>query len=412
MRLRFLDYSFFLMSRRQRPLDFALVAELKGEADLEALSAGARRAFEAYPVSQCRIHGRDWADDEGTWAIAVIDTTEAELRATLEGLVMQPFALEHERGLRQYLVRTDERQLLVTHMHHAVGDGISLTLWLRAQITGLAEAEPLELKGHDAPRTKSDHAFDKPCHGFAHRGDGPLSPHRRWIDMRFPTVQARWGRLGFSHNDLLCAVLFKSLREWDADLPDASRRRRGLWIPINIRRNPRAGFGNGSSRIRVFDQAGDQPSFAELARDVRAHLRWAIKHGVWNIPERAERLVGYPRWLAKALLWLYAHRPGVDYGTLSFSHVELPSHDPLLFDHFSSMTSIAPLFGRQSLSVTGVGLKGETHLTLTWDASSISDDEAERFAGLIRKNRELAYRSLEEDVPAQLTKESVVGAKA
>jgi len=412
MQLTFLDYSFFLMSRPVRPLDFAMIAELESAPDLAELRRGAERAFGAYPTSACKISGRAWVADDTPWDLAEVDCSDTELEAVLAERVALPFDLARERGVRQYMVRTPTRQLLLTHMHHALGDGVSLTLWLRAQLTGETSAAELRLKEHADPKYKSAHAFTKPSHQFAHETQGPLSPRRRWIDLRFPTARAKWGALGLSHNDLLCAVLLVSLREWERELPDFERRRRGLWIPANVRKEPRAGFGNGTSRIRVYDRDGDKTSFADIAREVRAQVRWSIRNGEWNVPARASKILGYPRWLAKALLWLYAHRPAADYGTLSFSHVELPGQDPGLFARFSALSSVAPLFGGQSLSVTGIGIGGQTHLTLTWDSSRVRDDDARRFAALIDQNRELAYRSLDDEVPAELRERAVVGAES
>ena len=74
------------------------------------------------------------------------------------------------------------------------------------------------------------------------------------------------------HNLVDVSTHLETLREWNQQHHTNGQPRVGLWLPMNIRRESYAGFGNGTSRIRLYARYAPSASLIEKAREVRRQV--------------------------------------------------------------------------------------------------------------------------------------------
>ena len=149
---------------------------------------------------------------------------------------------------------------------------------------------------------------------------------------------------------------------------------------MNIREHPFEGFGNGASRIRVYDRGGDTESFRETALQVRRQVKHCRETGEWDIPAKVDGLAHWPEALSRRLIKAYAFRPWVDMGSLFFSSI---GRLPPPWDHespFDQMCLVAPAHPHHPVSLVSVGVSpGQMDLTATWNAGLVERDSVIRF---------------------------------
>ena len=98
----------------------------------------------------------------------------------------------------------------------------------------------------------------------------------------------------------------------------AVRQKVGLWLPVNIRQQSAVGFGNGTSRIRLYPRYDDRASLLSKCREIRRQVSWSNRHGEWATPTKFP-LASLPPWATRPLLRAYLKRPGIDMATGVFS---------------------------------------------------------------------------------------------
>ena len=157
-----------------------------------------------------------------------------------------------------------------------------------------------------------------------------ISNQRKWISLSFEKpVEKKMGNIikqGFSYNDLLCAVLFETLREFRGN-KKSPHNKYGLYLPMNIRVDPHLGFGNGSSRIKIYDIYPDKPeNYKAIVKTIREQVRWCQKHGSWRVPEKLGIISCLPKFLSKSLLKIYSGLYFHDFGTLIFLILKNTGH--------------------------------------------------------------------------------------
>jgi hypothetical protein len=377
----------------QRPLDFVLITHFKRAPSVEALRVGAISARNLYPTTGSHIRQRKWIrhapPDDG---ISVLPDFTLNTLEIIEQFVDSTFDPHREMPVRQLLIKggSPSELTLVTRFHHAAADGLSAILWLNHQfrvaqgkevyqrvIEPLAE---LTLRGHPSPKKKSRFAFDRPSDRLWFHGTRP-SRTRRWRTIHFKAacLQEFCRRVGgFTYNDLLATCLLEVFIRWNQQNGAGRSQNIGLWLPINIRQKPTAGFGNGTSRIRLYARYGDNTSFIEKCRCIRQQISWSTTHGEWAVPTNA-LLRRLPFWVVKPLLRCYLDRPGIDMGSGVFSHLERPRlGDNEIFENVDKIDCIGPLHKRHCVAVNGATYGGQTSLTFTYDPGLLSSGDISR----------------------------------
>ncbi len=404
MRMPLLDVAFYLLDSVRSPQDFTLIFHLRDQPDINRLETGARSAMNRFPKSASCIDGQRWvwrADTEFK-----IDCT-----ATLESFVDEPFDLEHQPPIKQALIGAR----LVTRFHHTAADGLSAALWLGHQLNVACGIETVERERApfiDLPLRRlstfvrrSQFAFDKAsdplCTSSAER-----SGSRRWLTINFPSSALRSAcrRMGgFTYNDLLATCALEVFSHWNEspkfdDMRAATEGRPynkiGLWLPINIRRESTVGFGNGTSRIRLYARYNGATSLIEKAREIRRQVSWTTEHGEWVVPE-ISWLTRLPRSLTRPVLRGYLNRPSVDMATGVFSHAgSWIAKAGEAFNHVEKIECVGLLHSRQKLAVNAATHHGETWLTFTYDQQQLSGDDVRRLAELYNQQIALAQQEL------------------
>jgi hypothetical protein len=378
-RLSLLDLVCAAADDPRRPLDFAFLCHLPQGLSLAALRSGAESAMNQFPVSGSRIQGGRWVwvGATGTDVVEAVPNLH-DPTACLD----RPIDPHRGPPVRQ-LIRPDRTgggQTLVTRFHHAACDGVAAQLWLAHQLqvaSGVREptrqrqpAERPRLRGHPAPRRRNHLAPDGPSRPLATRRAQP-GPTRRWLTMSAPAWPGMRG--GCSESEALAASFLGALVAWDEGRgrAPAGSRPLGLWVPVNIRRKPTSGFGNGTSRIRLhahFDAAAPLTRTCELLRRQRAA---ALREGEWAVPERS-LIAGVPG-LGRALIRFYTRRPGVDMGSAVFTHlVGSPLDD---FPAVDGIEGVQMLDRRHPLALTCVTVRGTTFCTFTYDPALLSREQ-------------------------------------
>jgi hypothetical protein len=163
---------------------------------------------------------------------------------------------------------------------------------------------------------------------------------------------------------------------------------------MNIRREASSGFGNGTSRIRIYRRYPPEASFQHKAREVRNQISWCTEHGEWVVPE-IPLLTKLPRWATAQVLKTYLNSRSVDMATAVFSHADswatgagqgLQSADRI--------ECIGVLHPRQSVAINGTTHRGQTVLTFTYDSGFITDAEARQLSRSYEQQIALAREEL------------------
>ncbi len=379
------------LHRDERSMDFALVVRFAGSGPGKAaLRAGAQSACHTFPSSGSKVVGRcwEWIEDDSALTECVVASSTAG-REAMEHFVDAPFDPHEGRPVRQMLVvEADSGDVrLVTRLHHCAFDGISAGLWLMVQLSVAAgtmpavdEVQPWTppvLRQHDAPVRRSAYAFGGPS-GRVWSDTRRSSPQRRWQTLSLEAAPIRAAANAtpeVTYNDVLASSWLEALIRWNEG-HGARNDNLGLWLPTNIRQQPFAGFGNGSSRIRVYGRWSLDASPQQRCTSFREQVAWSKAHGEWHVPADSP-LLRQPDWLLVPVLRAVLGRPWVDMGSSVFSHVEQVGTASALLPMVRDTQWVSMLHHRFPVGIVGATLGTETSLSLTWDPAMISDEHAE-----------------------------------
>ena len=404
-----LDIISAVMERPERPLDFAGVARIRNDAIThETLERGAASARNQFWVSGAVLRGRRWfrAPDRSPDIEEVTATTDEARREAIERFMMPSLDPSQTPPFLQCLVSGPGERNLVTRWHHAAADGLSAGMWLAHQlavaserveaVSETQESPQVALREHSAPVRKS---------AFAHRGrssrlwcrDAPPARARRFRTITILADEYRplvGKHETFTYNDLLATVTLDVFHRWNAR-HDAPVDRVALWCPVNIRAQPFAGFGNGSSRVRVYAKWAPSAELIERCRSVRQQMRWTKKHGEWFVPHQ-HPLLSLPDWLMAPVLRVYLGRPWVDMATGSFSHAERigPESDRRILPDVDRIETIGGLHQWYPLSMSANTFAGTTSLSITYDPAQLEEADMDAFVTLYEHGLDEARRRL------------------
>ena len=407
MKMPLLDTAFHLMDSARSPQDFTLILHLRDPPDVDRFYAGAKSAMNRFPTSASCIDGHAWVWRENKYFKLKIlsSVSDSERRSGIERFVDERFDLRRQPPVRQTLILNGPgKASLVTRFHHSAADGLSAALWLGHQLNVAYGLEEVELerapfaelalrKLRDSVR-RSQFAFDggsdRLWTSHTHR-----SGKRRWITIGFrgAELQKACRRAGgFTYNDLLATCTLEVLSQWNKAHSNGAKI--GLWMPMNVRREAAVGFGNGTSRIRLYARYKRDASFVEKCREVRRQVAWTSKHGEWVVPEMPY-FTRLPHPIVGPLLRGYLKLPSVDMATGVFSHAgSWIANAGKGFRHVERIECVGLLHPRQSVAVNAATHGGETWLTLTYDPQLLSAAEAQQLAEMYERQIELVRKEL------------------
>lgn len=396
--LSLLDRVSAWMDTPERPLSFCQILELEESAPAaEALLEAANSAKRAFACTGSVLESERWV-----WRPEVCferreSVSEEDIELAISAFLVKGFSLESENPIQQLYLVSSTRRLLVTRAHHAVCDGLGLLPWLSHQLqvasgkqcpTGAPSfQEPVALKQHPKGGVRKSPSARWGGSRPLWRRSGTASPERRWtsVDVDAGSIRAVLGCSGrIRLNDVLAGACLGAMSDWNLHHgePDSGL---SLWHPVNIRKHPYEGVGNGTSRVRLYWQ--NSRDVAEAAASVRAQMDWAREHGEWHVPDSA--LLGAPAWIRRRLVCAVLRRPWVDMGSMLFSHMEHQGpHGEQLLDFAKRMDWVGMLDRRFPAGFVGATAGATTWLTLCWDPALWHSEDAEQFLELFHKRVE------------------------
>jgi len=395
MRMPLLDRAFYLLDSERSPQDFTLILNVHDLPDVEHLYAGAKSAMNRFPISACSVARGAWVWRERTFKLTV-----AESEAAIARFIDEPFDLQREPPVKQLLVSSTR---LATRFHHAAADGLSAALWLGHQLNVAYELETAQLE-RDEFDVLSFRQSETSVHRSQFAYDGASDPlrtshsqrsgSRSWSTICFNAreLQKPCRRVGgFTYHDLLATCALEVIRKWNDDCRGGARV--GLWVPINVRREARVGFGNGTSRIRVYAKYDRDASLVEKCRAVRQQVTWTTKHGEWVVPE-LPWVTRLPDSFAGPLLRNYLKLPKIDMATAVFTHASTSLANAEAFKHVDRIECVGLLHTRQNLAINAATHCGHTSLTLTYDPAQLTAVDIKQLTQLFSDQIARARREL------------------
>ena len=399
-----LDYAFSLMDSAESPQDFVIILHTGNPPSLDRLRAGAASAANRYPVSACTIRNRSWVFNANEHALLPLNGNRPP---SLESFVNERFDARFETPVRQLLLTNVENgAALVTRFHHTAADGLSAALWLGHQLGvayELIEPETTRAPFAELPLRESGVSVRRSA--FAHNGaSDPLwttnyipSGARQWLTINFDATELRQAcrkARGFTYSDLLATCTLETFFAWNQKRDRREHPQIGLWYPFNIRANSSPGFGNGTSRIRIYARYPREASFADKAREVRKQVAWTTEHGEWVIPQ-LPLFTQLPRPIVAPLLNGYLKQPHVDMATGVFSHADRWAGGAAeSFKYVNRIECVGLLHARQRLAINGATHQGQTWLTFTYDPALLHVSDARELVQVYEQQIAAARKEL------------------
>lgn len=324
MKLELIDELISLGHGKIRSLDCVLVVKIKSMPELQIL-----RAQKHFPK---------------TAAFPVIIQRNVTLENFCESPLPSPFHLE--------LAVIDD--LLALKMSHLLGDGISMLLWLKVILGKNVTEEEIAFRSY--PRKK-----DTPYRKIFNSDVWPkklqkISPQRQFLQL---TLDHSVSIDHFSLNDILIHSLFEILPQ----------KRKAIWIPVNVRKNFWAGFGNGLSRMRVYPS--EDSSLRQKLQHIKKQKIEAKSNGEISLPPRDLDLTNPVK---RALVNVWLKRPWADWTTISLSHLFDRNG---FFDDFEAVWGISSIMPAHAAAFFAVSNADKTFVTLSFDSECASRDQAE-----------------------------------
>ena len=163
---------------------------------------------------------------------------------------------------------------------------------------------------------------------------------------------------------------------------------------MNVRREATTGFGNGTSRIRLYARYKSDASLVEKCREVRRQVAWTSEHGEWVVPD-IPWFTRLPHQIAGPLLRGYLKLPSIDMATAVFSHAgSWIANAGEAFKHVERIECVGLLHPRQSLAVNAATHADQTWLSFTYDPQLLNADEAHELAQMYEEQIKLARQEL------------------
>jgi hypothetical protein len=385
-----LDLITLAMSSKTRPLDGVVIFDLLPNSfSPESLEQGAKSAHYRFLISASIMKSKAWHfQPEDTVPIQEQTVDSATLRdQAISQFLSEASDLRRRPSFRQLILHSPNRFELICFADHAVADLMSVLNWTRHQLDVAAKRQAPLSKPQRPDRPKlQTHEKPKGKNRFAQRGPSTplwrrfknISSKRNFvsIDVDAEILRSTISNIkDITYNDLLIAILLENYYQWNAK-HQTTTEHISLWCPINIRESPFDGFGNGSSRIRVYPRLDPQAPILDRCQEIRTQMRAAKKDGEWFVPP-GSLLTKLPRPMMNRLARAYFNRPWVDMATAPFSHVERigPEEADRLFPEVKRIEVIGALHHYYPLGFWAVSMHGRTTLTCVYDPASLEQTD-------------------------------------
>ena len=406
-RLTTLDYVLSVMDTPESRLNFAIIFHFDKALDFDGLQLGAESARKLFPKTRCRLRRNEWVKDVRSSLNGIRVASCTDPTSTIRDFINRSFDPEQELPVQQLIVtsHSDAKTILVTRFHHAACDGMSAALWLRHQLevaqgakaplTQICTPEYLELK-HVARHVRTS----KFC--YAERSSELFTParvrssQRSWVTIGLDATQLRKTVRragGFTYSDFLATSALEALSRWNAREVENHSQRLGLWVPINVRKRSNEGFGNGTSRIRIYAAYPRSASFGDKCREIRKQIEWCTDNGEWVVPE-ANVVTRLPRRISAPVLRRKLSRPSLDMGTGVFSHADRWQGNAEVFNAVDRIECVGLLHRWHALAINAATHRGTTWLTFTYDNGLLTRDDAQQLASIYEEQVHMGHRQL------------------
>ena len=225
---------------------------------------------------------------------------------------------------------------------------------------------------------------------------GAALAERNWTTLRIRASEflgLSRSREGFTYNDVLLVCALDTLHWWNSQ-HGTTGRKTGVWLPMNIREDAFRGFGNGTSRIRVYRRFAGDDTLQSKCRQIRSQIDWSRRHGEWAVPKR-HILTRWPFPASVPLLRGYLNRPWADMGSAALTHVQ-QWHGQMdeEFVGVLGMEVIGALHMRHALMMAAVTHSGQTWMTLTYDPALLEEDDVAGIGQRLEHALSVAARDL------------------
>ncbi len=280
-------------------------------------------------------------------------TSEVSLEEFKDARLATPFHLELG------IVTHEGQRLLALKMSHLLGDAVSMLLWLKVILGRPVEEGDLVLKKFpgkkDSPyrKLRTSSAWPRPSAAISdHRGVVVSTIDHGTVDLTLL-------------NDLFLLCLL--------DVQKAERK--SVWVPVNVRKDFWTGFGNGLSRMRIYDPpAGTVP---ERLAHIRRQKTEAMKSGEVTLPAADLEIKNF---LQRLLIKTWIRRPWADWASISLSHLVDRDHS---LEGMEQIFGISNLMPKQHAALFVVSKARASTLTMTYDAKVVSREEAESLVAAV-----------------------------
>jgi|GEM_PF-6986591 len=370
MKMSMIDYTFYSMCTEVRPLDFCLLGKLKKK-EFDTLTQGAQKAFSSYPKTCKKINGFSWDGEGHAWRISKQSLENKEEVIKHTGMLLKKkMNLKKKRAIEQSFFKTHDGDFLMTRCHHSLGDLTSLLLWMNSQMNNLAVKESsLTLRNIEKKNKVSPYRFEKNSPPFGAKKNVP-NGKRQWKDYVISQPIIDFTLKEYSYNDFLLACLFLSMNKWNKKRQ--SKQELSIYVPTNIRENRLVGFGNGSTRYKIYHC--ERNDFEATVEHIRKQVNWCRENGMWAINNK---LIKIPLFIYRAILRRLSTKASADLCSTIFSHFEVPKNFKGLFDHFESLSIISQLYEHYKIVFAMRTDEGISNLTATWDEAHLSEEEVD-----------------------------------
>lgn len=249
-------------------------------------------------------------------------------------------------------------QEIALKMSHALGDLVSMLLWLQnclgIKTKSENKSEKLILKNFPAKKNTpfkyrlNSHVWPSQLH-LSHKTDNKIL---YFFDFEHREIK----RADFSLNDVFLLAFFNAIK----------LKRKSIWVPVNVRKNFSQGFGNGLSRMRIYPPGSNGPVLSQLG-EIRKQKRLAYQNGEISLPPTNLKLSQWKQFLLKK--WI--HRPWADWCSLSFSHMDDKDH---LFDWISEIQGISNIGPYNHLAIFAFSRGTRTIVSFSADHGVVSKE--------------------------------------
>jgi hypothetical protein len=339
MQLDLVDEILLLSHGSIRSLDCIIALELSKVPELKDLEEGAKKAQTLF--NKTSFH-----------------PVKIGTHANLDSFINSP--LENVWHLEIGIIQN----LLALKMSHVLGDAVSMILWLKALLGEEVVVSPIKLQT------------------FPPKKDSPYRYIRNsevWPKEKSVTRERKIDQLILHHKDKYDTFTINDLLSL-AVLMSIPRKRKSLWVPVNIRQQSWVGFGNGLSRMRLYPPK-ENLSVQDGLAFLKKQKKEARTNGEIFMSTTEKKLNNFQKNLVK--LWI--NRPWADWASISFSHL----HDRENTLPFSNgLIGVTNLIEKQQAGVFAFTKGQKTWITLTMDKSAHSKETSNKFLDDISKNFE------------------------